>query len=78
LIKAITLFLSPKGFCLCAFTHHNTNKVEIDLGFFRLAKEKGLVSTWIYDQVGWPPMFPEDVGFEQIRSTVHCYEMRWA
>jgi nicotinamide N-methyltransferase len=61
--------------CLLVFyTHHRPHLAEKDLEFFRLAREKG----WVCEEIVTEhtgPMFDDDSGDEEVRSTVHGWRM---
>ncbi|TDL23551.1 hypothetical protein BD410DRAFT_721273, partial [Rickenella mellea] len=55
---------------LVFYSHHRPHLASRDLAFFDLARERG----WICKEIvtrRFPPMFPEDPGDEEVRSTVH-------
>ncbi|PWN34985.1 uncharacterized protein FA14DRAFT_164120 [Meira miltonrushii] len=59
---------------LVFFTHHRPHLAHKDMEFFEQARQKG----WICTEVGkWKmaPMFPEDPGSEEVRATVHGWQI---
>lgn len=59
---------------LIFFTHHRPHLADKDMSFFQLAQQRG----WTCSQVGtWkmPPMFPNDPGNEEVRGTVHGWQV---
>ncbi|EGO22866.1 hypothetical protein SERLADRAFT_471345 [Serpula lacrymans var. lacrymans S7.9] len=62
--------MHPAPSILVFYTHHRPHLAHRDLGFFAKARERG----WKCDELlteKFPPMFPEDPGAEEVRSTVH-------
>eukprot|EP01028_Stygiella_incarcerata_P005940 TRINITY_DN24490_c0_g1_i1.p1 TRINITY_DN24490_c0_g1~~TRINITY_DN24490_c0_g1_i1.p1 ORF type:complete len:281 (+),score=56.42 TRINITY_DN24490_c0_g1_i1:1-843(+) len=64
--------LSDDGKVLVTFTHHRPLRAEKDMRFLSKAEERGFVVTHDGD-VTMKPMFPEDTGSVDMRSTVHVY-----
>ncbi|KAF8501202.1 nicotinamide N-methyltransferase [Gautieria morchelliformis] len=61
---------------LVFYTHHRPHLAERDLEFFRKAKARG----WTCEQIiteRFEPMFPEDPGDENVRSSVHGWRLTW-
>ncbi|KAN0065834.1 Protein N-terminal and lysine N-methyltransferase efm7 [Thecaphora frezii] len=59
---------------LVFFTHHRPHLANKDMGFFDLAEAKG----WKVQKLGeWfrEPMFPDDPGDKQVRSTIHGFRL---
>ncbi|TFL02554.1 putative methyltransferase-domain-containing protein, partial [Pterulicium gracile] len=70
-----TLKNDPTATVIVFYTHHRPRFAERDLGFFELAKERG----WDCHEVireRFDPMFPEDPGAEEVRSTVHGWILK--
>ncbi|KAJ7834095.1 putative methyltransferase-domain-containing protein [Mycena leptocephala] len=60
---------------LVFYTHHRPHLAHRDIEFFAKARVKG----WTCEQVvtrRFAPMFPEDSGSEEVRSTVHGWKLR--
>ncbi|KAH7908812.1 putative methyltransferase-domain-containing protein [Hygrophoropsis aurantiaca] len=61
--------------CLLVFyTHHRPHLAHRDLEFFTKARNQG----WNCEEIvteKFPPMFPEDPGEEEVRSTVHGWRL---
>ena len=59
---------------LVFFTHHRPHLAYKDMAFFDMAEVKG----WKHEKLGeWyrEPMFPDDPGDEQVRSTIHGFRL---
>ncbi|KAN0135611.1 nicotinamide n-methyltransferase, partial [Lactarius tabidus] len=65
--------LAPRGCVLVFYTHHRPHLAERDMRFFDLAGE----TEWTCEKV-LPPMFPEDMGDEGVRATVHGWVLTQA
>jgi nicotinamide N-methyltransferase len=66
--------LAPRGCVLVFYTHHRPHLAERDMGFFDVARETG----WTCEKVlteRFAPMFPEDMGDERVRATVHGWKL---
>ncbi|KAK7683092.1 hypothetical protein QCA50_013765 [Cerrena zonata] len=62
--------------CLLVFyTHHRPHLAHRDMDFFEKAKIRGWNCEEILTQK-FPPMFPEDFGDEEVRSTVHGWRLK--
>jgi len=65
---------APGGCVLVFYTHHLPHLAQRDMEFFEVAREMG----WKCEKVlteRFPPMFPEDSGEEEVRSTVHGWKL---
>ncbi|KAL9651809.1 hypothetical protein ABK040_014454 [Willaertia magna] len=58
-----------------SYTHHRPWLIKEDLGLFKLAKERGFIVEHLFDQK-FDPMFLNDPGDIEERSTVHVQIMR--
>ncbi|KAF8220735.1 hypothetical protein L208DRAFT_736660 [Tricholoma matsutake] len=59
---------------LVFYSHHRPRLAHRDLEFFTKARQRG----WQCEEIltrKYPPMFPEDAGEEEIRSTVHGWRL---
>ncbi|KAI0077623.1 nicotinamide N-methyltransferase [Panus rudis PR-1116 ss-1] len=59
---------------LVFYTHHRPHLAHRDMVFFQKARERG----WNCEEIlteRFPPMFPEDSGDEEVRSTVHGWKL---
>ncbi|KAF8262016.1 putative methyltransferase-domain-containing protein [Lactarius quietus] len=66
--------VAPRGCVLVFFTHHKPHLADRDLVFLDIARETG----WTCDKVlteRFTPMFPDDMGEEEVRSTVHGWKL---
>ncbi|KAF7974101.1 hypothetical protein HWV62_13421 [Athelia sp. TMB] len=64
----------PAPAVLVFYSHHVPKYADRDLRFFEEAKERG----WVCKEMAvekYPPMFPEDPGSEEVRSTVHRWKL---
>lgn len=76
LISSECLIEPNTGRALVFHSHHLPQHAERDLGFFRMAKERGwVVENVVEEKVG--VMFEEDEGDRELRGTVWGWEMRW-
>lgn len=62
---------------LVYFCHHRPHKYEEDMAFFEVAREEGLVTTKVFEQLQDTPMFEDDPGDRDFRRTVFGYELTW-
>lgn len=65
---------NPAPQVLVFFTHHRPHLAHKDMVFFEKAKERG----WRCEEIlteRFSPMFPEDSGDEEVRSTVHGWRL---
>ncbi|TRM67140.1 putative methyltransferase-domain-containing protein [Schizophyllum amplum] len=61
-------------YVLVFYTHHRPHLAHRDMEFFAKARERG----WSCQEVlteRFPPMFPDDPGAEEVRSTVHGWRL---
>ncbi|KAH8827007.1 putative methyltransferase-domain-containing protein [Flagelloscypha sp. PMI_526] len=75
LLKTALETLSPGGVVLVFYTHHRPHLAHRDMQFFELAKDQG----WQCEEVlkrHFDPMFPEDPGDAEVRSTVHGWSLK--
>ncbi|KZP25858.1 hypothetical protein FIBSPDRAFT_368717 [Athelia psychrophila] len=64
----------PAPVVLVFYSHHVPRYADRDLRLFVEAKERG----WVCEEMAvekYPPMFPEDPGSEEVRSTVHRWKL---
>jgi len=65
---------APKPCLLVFYSHHLPQVAHRDMEFFEKAKGRG----WVCEEIvteKFPPMFPEDSGDEEVRSTVHGWKL---
>ncbi|KAI8896031.1 hypothetical protein BC833DRAFT_541870, partial [Globomyces pollinis-pini] len=74
LLKSCKQMLAPNGYIITTFSHHITKWAHRDMVFFDVANEYGFKSEKLFEQ-RWDPMFPEDAGDLDVRSTVHCWKL---
>jgi len=66
--------LATGGCVLVFYTHHRPHLAHRDMEFFEMARETG----WECQKVSterFQPMFPDDSGEEEVRSTVHGWKL---
>ncbi|KAI6001927.1 hypothetical protein EDD15DRAFT_2507960 [Pisolithus albus] len=64
----------PAPCVLVFFTHHRPHLADRDLDFFNKARAQG----WVCEKIvtrKFPPMFPDDPGDEEVRSTVYGWRL---
>ncbi|THU95606.1 hypothetical protein K435DRAFT_966334 [Dendrothele bispora CBS 962.96] len=64
----------PQPCVLVFYTHHRPHLAHRDMEFFDKAKTRG----WVCEEIvvrKYPPMFPDDPGAEEVRSTVHGWKL---
>ncbi|KAF8556676.1 nicotinamide N-methyltransferase [Imleria badia] len=64
----------PPPCALVFYTHHRPHLAHRDLEFFTMARHRGWNCEEIYTKL-FPPMFPEDPGDVEVRSTVHGWRL---
>lgn len=69
--------LSRHGVMLVYFSHHRPSKSLKDLAFFDLAQTHGFHAKRIEETLT-KPMFEKDEGDENVRATVHGFQLRWS
>jgi len=75
ILKCCKESLQLEGKVFVSFSHHRPWLIEKDMHFFRIAtNEYGFEVTKLFERV-MSPMFINDPGNEQIRSTVHFYQL---
>lgn len=74
LLKTCSECLADDGQVLITVTHHKPKLREKDLHFLTLAAENNFKVVHLFSEK-LSPMFPEDVGEEEIRSMVHFYTL---
>jgi len=67
--------VARQGCVLAFFTHHKPHLAERDLAFFEVARETGWACEKVLTERFAAPMFPEDSGEEEVRSTVHGWKL---
>lgn len=69
--------LHPEGIILLVFTHHRPHKMKEDMNLFKLAVEEpyNFISTKLFEKKV-PPMFKNDPGSEEVRSTIYFYTLK--
>jgi nicotinamide N-methyltransferase len=75
LLKTCVEMLANDGIILKTYTHHVAKWAYRDMEFFNIAKNFGFQAEKIYEEK-WQPMFPDDVGDVEVRSTVHGWILK--
>ena len=57
-------------------THHKPLLKDKDLFFLQITDINNMSNTKLFE-TKMKPMFPEDTGYEEIRSTIHFFEIKW-
>ena len=73
LLKSLKSILKSNGFAIVAFSHHRVHLINKDLEFIELAQKKFNFKILNYFIEKHPPMFKDDPGDINIRSTSHIY-----
>jgi nicotinamide N-methyltransferase len=74
LLKSLKSVLKPNGITFCCYSHHRALKVQEDLCFFELAKDDfELIELFTKKH---PPMFEDDYGDIEIRTTAHFWHLK--
>ncbi|KAI0284818.1 hypothetical protein BC826DRAFT_1093685 [Russula brevipes] len=66
---------APGGCVLVFYTHHLPHLAQRDMEFFEVAREMGWKCEKVLTERFRCPMFPEDSGEEEVRSTVHGWKL---
>jgi nicotinamide N-methyltransferase len=77
LLQSLAKCLAREGVALVTFTHHRPHLVKEDLRFFEIAEDE---FGFVVEELGittHPPMFQDDFGPLEVRSTVHVRRLRW-
>lgn len=78
LLQSLDGCLKRDGFALVTFTHHRPHLIKEDLHFFKLAKKKFGFNVEELGTVKHKPMFDNDLGPVEIRSTAHICRLTYA
>lgn len=70
LLNCCKIFGSHKSIVYVAFSHHRPHKMKKDLAFFKTC---GMLKFDLIKETRLPPMFPNDPGDVDIRSTIKVY-----
>jgi EEF1A N-terminal glycine/lysine methyltransferase len=77
MLDSIDYFMAPSGRAIVAFSHHRPRYADRDLKFFELAAAAPYnLDVVKIGTVKMDPMFPEDEGSLEVRSTVHIYSLQ--
>jgi nicotinamide N-methyltransferase len=76
LLQSLVACLRPDGFAFVTFTHHRTHLIAEDLRFFEIAAECGFAVEELGTRTH-PPMFRDDFGPMEVRTTAHLRRMRF-
>jgi nicotinamide N-methyltransferase len=72
MLKSCSEMINENGIIFTTFTHHVVKWADRDMKFFEIAKGFGFKNQKIFEQK-WNPMFPDDTGDLDVRSTVFGY-----
>ncbi|KAI8803892.1 putative methyltransferase-domain-containing protein [Cladochytrium replicatum] len=78
LLTSVQRMLAPNGIVLCSFSHHVPKRAPQDLAFFELAQTPrfDFEVEHLFNEK-WKPMFPNDTGDLEKRSTVYFYSLKF-
>ena len=75
LLKSLKTCLKEDGFAIVSYTHHRALKADQDLNFFRYAQEEfGFKVEELFTEKH-PPMFENDFGDIELRTTCHVCKL---
>ena len=77
ILKTCQQVLKQSGIIIKTFSHNVVKWADRDMKFFELATAMGFKHEHLYDEK-WNPMFPNDPGDVEVRSTVHGYILKFA
>lgn len=77
LLESLTQLLKKNddSYALVTYSHHRTHLIKEDLNFFRLARRKFGLKVEELGTMKHQPMFKDDLGPVEIRSTAHFVKM---
>eukprot|EP00033_Pygsuia_biforma_P001327 GCRY01001502.1.p1 GENE.GCRY01001502.1~~GCRY01001502.1.p1 ORF type:complete len:246 (+),score=51.98 GCRY01001502.1:78-815(+) len=76
LLQTAKMLLAPKGEVHVAFSHHRPQFEKEDMNFFTLAQEEPFnFKVRLIRSVKTEPMFENDPGDKDVRSTIHFYTL---
>lgn len=77
LLQSLTNLLkkSDDSYALVTYSHHRTHLIKEDLNFFRLARRKFGLNVQELGTMKHQPMFKDDFGPIEVRSTAHFVKM---
>lgn len=77
LLRSLTSCLKRDGYAIVSYTHHRVRHMNDDLNFFRYAEsEFGMKVDELFTEKH-PPMFKDDYGDVEIRSTCHVCKLTY-
>lgn len=76
LLQTCAMLSGPSTVILVTFSHHRPHKMLDDLKFFEVARDQFGLAVRHVESHRCAPMFPNDPGDVEIRSTVQVYELR--
>ncbi|KYR00464.1 putative methyltransferase [Tieghemostelium lacteum] len=77
LLDSCTSTLADNGIIYVIFSHHRPHRAAKDLEFFTIAEEEYNFKSEKFNEKKMKAMFEEDLGPEEVRSTVHYYTLKW-
>lgn len=77
LLQSLTSLLKKDdgSYALVTYSHHRTHLVKEDLNFFKLARRKFGLNVEEVGTMKHPPMFKDDLGPLEVRTTAHFVKM---
>ena len=77
LLESLTKLLkkNDESYALVTYSHHRTHLIKEDLNFFRLARRKFGLNVQEIGTMKHQPMFKDDFGPIEVRSTAHFVKM---
>ena len=75
LLQSLTACLKKEGYALVTYTHHRTHLMKEDLNFFELAKNEFGMNVEELGTEKHPPMFKDDFGPIEVRTTAHLCKL---
>ncbi|OHS97881.1 hypothetical protein TRFO_35847 [Tritrichomonas foetus] len=78
LLQSLTSLLKRDGYALVTYTHHRTHLVKEDLHFFKIAQKKFGMKVEELGTKTHPPMFADDFGPIEVRTTAHLCRLTFA
>eukprot|EP01133_Synstelium_polycarpum_P002472 gene2472-2812_t len=76
MLQTCNACLADDGIIYVSFSHHRPHRADKDLAFFDMAKEDFGFEYNKFNELKMTAMFAEDLGPEEVRSTVHFYTMK--
>lgn len=78
LLRSLSKLLKPNGRAIVSYSHHVPRRVNLDLNFFTLAQKKFGFKLHEILKEKHAPMFPQDEGDLELRTTCHLVELTFS